>query len=190
MGCTSGISKTITSNCTTAGTGGIEVKAWIGNRARFTPTYSPTAGKENVVTALTPTAGTDVLYPILGVKKLLNCGHDRVVQDARPDLYKHFFSFQGFELTQAALMNFDAMADIFVVVELKDKQTGGDGTFEIFGLTHGLYASTDTRRANDLNGARNMEFTSMDGQEEIYSSHVFLDTNYATSLAALVALET
>lgn len=190
MGCTIGISHTITSNCTTVGTGGVEVRAWALNRSDVASlTMSSTTGEENVITAITMTGAT-VAYKILGIKKLIDFGHDAVVAESRPDLYKQYLKFEGFEQTPIAITGMDALSDLIVIVELKDKQTTGKGTFVVLGATHGLFKTSDTLRSNSANGARQLELTSLDGQEEPYSRNVFWDTSYATSLAALIALET
>ena len=80
--------------------------------------------------------------------------------------------------------------DVVVVVESKDKASDADGVYRIFGLEFGLYPSTDTVRANDASGARNIELTSLSGQEETQSQYNFDTGTNAQTLAALVLLET
>ncbi len=185
--CLKGIAKSIISDCTTSGIGGNEIKAWIGNRLEIVPTYSPT--NPVLVTALTM-VGTAVLYTITGVKKLLNSGFDRVLAADRPDKFTHYFNFQGFEFDAASVQDLDNFEDVVVIVESKDKPASGDGVFRIYGLKNGLYPSSDTSRANDINGARNIELTSLDGQEEMQSNYVLLSSTYAATLSMLVGLET
>ena len=43
---------------------------------------------------------------------------------------------------------------------------------------------------DDNNAIQSIEMTTQDGEDSTVSRHVFFDTDYATSLAALVALET
>jgi hypothetical protein len=186
MACVTGIAKDIISTCDTSGIGGNEVKAWIGNRLEMTPTYDGT--NPSLITDLA-VASTKQLYVLTGVKKLLNSGFDRVVADDRPDKFGHYFNFQGFEFDAPSVENIDNLEDIVVIVESKDKPTDGNGTFRVFGMRNGLYPSTDTMRANDINGARNVEVTSLEGQEEPQSNYTLLDTDYATTLALLVSLE-
>lgn len=186
MSCLQGITKNIVSDCSTKPIGGLEVKAWIGNRLEITPTYDITHPSK--VTDLAVDV-TKKLYSITGVKKLLNCGFDRVVAEDRPDTFTHFFNFQGFEFKAENVENMDNMNDVVVIVEMKEKPTDADGTFRIFGLKYGLYPSTDTMRANDIDGARNIELTSLEGQSEPYSNYTLLATNYATTLALLESLE-
>jgi hypothetical protein len=187
MTCVKGIADNIVSDCTTSGIGGNEIKAWIGNRTEMTFTYDVTNASK--ITDIT-VASTKQLYTLTGVKKLLNSGFDRVVADDRPDKFTHYFNFQGFEFKAANVENIDNLEDIVVIVESKDKTDDGDGVFRVFGTKNGLYPTSDTMRANDINGARNVEVTSLEGQAEQYSNYTFLDTDYATTLAALVALET
>jgi len=187
MGCTDGISKAIVSDCTTQGSGGLEVTAYLFNRADVTITYDVTLG--NKITSMA-NAVTKQGYKLTGVKKLLNAGHDVVVADDRPDKYTHYFNFQQFELDAEDVENVDNLNDLIVVVEGKDKSDDGDGVFFAYGVKKGLWKSTDTQRANDINGARNIELVSLAGQEEIYSKFIVLDTDYATTLALLEDLVT
>jgi len=187
MGCTDGISKIITSTCATSVSGGIEVKAWIINRADVAITYDGTIPLK--ITAIT-FAQTKRSWPITGVKKLLNCGSDLVSAEDRPDKYAHKFIFQQFEFTAEDIYNVDNINDVIVVVENKDKNATGDGVFIAYGVKKGLWKSADAQTANDVNGARSLELTSMAGLEEPYSRYVYLATDYATTLAALVASET
>ena len=60
----------------------------------------------------------------------------------------------------------------------------------MYGLKKGLWKSADTRRWNDINGARSIEMTSLAGQEEPYSHYVLLDTDYATTRDLLESLLT
>jgi hypothetical protein len=187
MACITGIVKNITSDCTTSLSGGLEVEAWIFNRAALTPTYDGTEG--NLLTTLA-NVGAAVGYKLKGIKKLLNAGHDIVVAEDRPDKYTHFFSFQGFEIMTDDILNLDDMNDVVVALELKDKNDTGEGIFVLYGLKKGLWKTADTRRWNDINGARKIEMASLSGQEEPYSHYILLDNDYATTHALLESLLT
>jgi len=187
MTCVKGIAGDIISDCSTSGIGGNEIKAWIGNRTELTFTYDVT--NLSKITNIAVTA-TKQLYTLTGVKKLLNSGFDRVVADDRPDKFTHYFNFQGFEFKAENVENVDSLEDIVVIVESKDKTVDGDGVFRVFGVKNGMYPTSDSMRANDINGARNVEVTSLDGQAEQYSNYTLLSTDYATTLALLVGLET
>jgi len=187
MGCESGISKNIISSCITSDAGGLEITAWVFNRADITPTYDATL--KNKITSMALVA-TKQGYKITGVKKLFNAGHDIVVADDRPDKFTHYFNFQQFEFAAEDILNVDAINDVMIFVESKNESVDGDGVFIGLGVKKGLWKSTDTQRANDLLGARNLELVSMAGHEEPYSRYILLDTDYATTLALLEGLMT
>lgn len=183
--CFDGISKAVISDCTTQGSGGLEVTAWVFNRNQLTITYDSTV--KNLITGLA-NVSTNIGYKIKGVKKLLNAGHDLVVADDKADRWTHYFNFKQFEFASDDIVNIDNINDVVVFVENKDKTSDGDGVFIAYGCKFGLYKSTDTQRANDDKGARNIELTSLAEQEEPFSRYVFLKTDYATSLALLETL--
>ena len=187
MSCITGIAKNITSDCTTHVSGGLEIEAWVFNRKEITITYSAVSGKENQITDIAM-VGAATGFKITGNKKLLNAGHDLVVAEDRPNKYTHHFMFQQFEFLTEDVRNVDDIDDVVIVVESKDKNDSGDGIFRVYGAKFGLWKATDTHRDNDVNGARNIELASLGGQEEPYSRYVYLDTDHATSKAALEAL--
>ena len=185
--CFDGISKAIISNCTTQGSGGLEVVAWVFNRKELTITYDTTT--KNLITSLA-NVSLKQGYKLTGIKKMLNAGSDLVVADDKADSWTHYFNFKQFEFSAADIVNVDNINDVIVFVENKDKSTTGDGVFMGFGCKFGLYKSTDTHRTNDDKGARNIELTSLADQEEPFSRYVFLKTDYATSKALLETLVT
>jgi len=186
MSCENNIVKSIISNCTTQGSGGNEVKAWIGNRLEMSPTYDVT--NPSKITTLAVDVGKQ-LFTITGVKKLLNSGFDRVIAEDRADTFTHYFNFQGFEFKVEDVENLDTLDDVVIFVESKDKTDDGDGVFRGFGVKKGMFPSSDSMRANDINGARNIELTSLAGAEEPYSQYTLDAGDYATTKALLVALE-
>ena len=192
MACSDGISANIVSNCTTAITGGLEVKAWIYNRSVITAAIQ--AGNITFNNLMLDTFGGLVLaagtaFTMTGVRKLLNSGSDVVVADNRPKKWAHSFMLEIFDRTAEGIANGDRLNDVVVIVENKDKGTAGDGAFEVLGLSHGLWKSSDVQSANTANGSRVIELKSLAGQEEQFSKNTLLVTDYATTLAALEATE-
>jgi hypothetical protein len=187
MGCLDGIQKDIASTCENQPVAGTEVKAWVANRLEVSITYDVT--NPSKITDITPTSGNQ-LYTLTGVKKLLNPGSSLVVAEDRADRYQHKFNFQGFEFLAADVENIDALADLIVIVEMKNKGTGGDGTFRAFGPENGLYKTSLEWTANDIDGAIPVEMASQEGENEQYPWYTVLDTDYATTKAMLVAGET
>jgi len=185
MACATKIAAAITNSCTNRPAGGTEVKMWAINRVDATFTMDGTT--ETKCTAITM-AGVTVAYPITAVRKEANIGADGVIADNMPNAFKHYFSFQPYDRTGAGIKAMDDMTDIVIVAELKGKKT--EGCFAIFGLETGLHPSGMSHRTNDNNGIPTYEFATRDGEEETHSRYVFWSTDYATSLAALVALET
>lgn len=185
MGCNSGIVKSIISDCTTSKGGALEIIMYIFNRLNADITYDVT--NPSLITSIANAVG-ETAFKITGIRKLFNAGHDIVVADDRPDKYTHYAAFQQFEVAAEDIENVDQVKDVFVVVERKDKSTTGEGVFAAYGVKFGLYKSTDTRRANDINGARNLELTSLAGLEEEHSNYTLLDTDYATTKALLETL--
>lgn len=186
MSCLSNIAKNIISDCTTQGSGGNEIKAWLFKRSELTITYDNT--NPSKITDLALGTGKKG-FTLTGVKKLINSGYDLVSEEARADGYTHFLGFQGFEFDAASVENLDSLNDLIAVVESKDKTTTGNGVFRLFGAKCGLTKTSDAMRANDNYGARVLELATPPGMIEPYSNYTVLDTDYATTLALLVALE-
>lgn len=189
MGCTTQLTKDITSNCTTARQGGLEVVAYLGKRTDLEFTFSVTANKENTITALDNAVGKKCIK-VTGIKKLLNAGHTIVTAENRPDRFAHFFAFEGFEILAEDITNLDHMDDIVAIVELKDKTSTGEGVFRVYGAKCGLYKTEDAQDMNANNGARTIRLASMAGQEEPFSAYTLFVTSYAASKAIFDALGT
>jgi hypothetical protein len=185
MACASKIAAAIANTCTIKPSAGVEVKAWAINRVDATFTID--GSTETLCTGIA-LSGATVAYPITAVKKEMNVGADAVISDNLPNCFKHYFSFQPYGRSGANIKAMDDMTDIVIVAELKGKKT--QGCFAIFGMETGLHPSGMSFRANDNNGIPTYEFATLDGEEESHSRYVFWSTDYATSLAALVALET
>lgn len=180
MSCTGGLTKDITSTCGTSRGGGLEVVAYIGQRTDLEFTWSSTPNKENTITALENAVGKKCVK-LTGIRKLLNAGHTLVTAENRPDKFSHYFTFEGFEILAEDITNLDKMDDVCVVVELKDKNSTGEGVFRVYGAKHGLYKTEDTQDLTANNGARQIRLTSMAGQEEEYSAYVLYNTSYAAT---------
>ena len=186
--CLSKLTQNIVSNCATQGVGGVEPDyAWVLDRRDATITYEAVGSSK--ITGIVMASGTRA-WKIEGVKKNLNAGHDVVIAENRGKRWAHRFDFEAFELETAAREQIDAMDDVVVIYERKDKTLTGDGTFVAKGAKYGLYNTSDAQDENTAQGARVLSFASMAGQEEPFSAYTFFVTDYATTKAALVTLET
>jgi len=184
MSCLSAITAAITNACTTVPAAGLEVKGWAFNRSEFT--FTPDVSNAALIDAITP-LDLQTSYPITAVKKEFNAGSDGIISDNLPDLFNHYVALQAYERDSDSIKNMDEMDDLVIVLELKGPKT--EGCFVMLGLETGLHKSSYAWRANDNNGIPTYEFTSREGEGEKYSRYIFWDTDYDTSLAALVATE-
>ena len=184
MSCLSDITQVIANTCTNVPAAGLEVKGWIVNRADITWTVD---GANAVLLTAITMEGATVMYPITAVKKEMNAGFDGVFADNLPDLFTHNYSIQPYAWDSASVLKMDSMDDIVLVVELKGPKT--TGCFIVLGFETGLHLVSMTWRAADNSGIPTYEFATRDGAGEKYSRYVFWDTNYDTTLAALVAEE-
>jgi hypothetical protein len=188
MSCTQGISAAINNDCDYTPKAGTEVILTAFNRGDIATT-TVDGSNRNLITAITLESGKQA-YTITGFKKSSNSGHDIVVGENLPDLYKQYISIQPWGIDSATVNELDNLSDLVIIVENKNKGVDGDGAFEIYGLETGLYKSSDTRRVNDNNGIQTIEMTTQDGEDSTVSRHVFFDTDYATTAAAVTALLT
>ena len=185
MSCLSDIAKVIANTCTNVPSAGLEVKGWIINRDDVTWTID---GSNAVLLTAATMAGATVAYPVTAIKKEANAGFDAVIADNLPDLFKHNYSFQPYGRLAADIIALDSIDDIVLVVELKEPKT--TGCFIVLGFETGLHLESMSYKAKDNNGIPVYTFATRDGEGEKYSRFVFWDTDYDTTLAALVALET
>ena len=185
MACTDGIVKAITSDCTTQKIGGLEVESYVMNRKDFIPTFDVT--NESKITDVAM-AATKTAFKLTGVNKNFNAGHDRVIAEGFADTFTHYLSFKAFEVLAEDVENIDNLKDIVVIVETKNETTSGEGMFLAYGVKAGLYVTTDTLRHNADNASRNIEMASKEQETEEFSCYTVLDTDYATTKAALEAL--
>lgn len=190
MSCEGGISKEVVSDCTTQKVAGLEVKIWSGNRKDIASvTADPT--NPSKITAIQMATGKR-LWSITGVKKLIDVGTDLNVVEDRDNQYTHYLGMQFFESTAGDVENMSAMEDLFFIVEMKSKNEAdsADGTFRMYGKNNGMYKTSLTQRANDLDSAAAVEFGSEDGAFEPYPWWTVHTTDYATTLAMIVGQET
>lgn len=185
--CIGDIVQNLVSDCTTQGKGGNEIKVWFTQRKNIS-SFTQDSTNPSKITALAIAIG-EQMWTFTGVKKLFNSGHDLITAENRADTYTHVVGFEAFEHDAASIENVDSMDDMVFITESKDKPSDGDGTFRIWGLKNGLFKTSSTERANDVNGSRVIELSSESEGGEAFSQWTLLVTDYAATLAVLVALE-
>jgi hypothetical protein len=184
MGCIDGTTKEIISTCATQPVAGVEVKGWAGNRTELVP---PTKTLSLIQTIQMKSGAR--LWPVTGVKKLFNPGATLVSAPDRADTYQHLLAFQGFELDNLSIENYDALADMFFIFELKHKANDPNGPFKGFGIENGMYKTALDWAANDLDAAVSIAMASEEGANEPYPMWTIDNVDYDTTLAMLVAQE-
>lgn len=188
--CLEKVIKDIVADCTVQGVGGNKVKAWLLNLDDdFSFTFDTT--NPSMITSITNGVGVQA-YTLTVSRKGLNTGHDRVIEAGRADRFTHYAGFSDYSVKAADVEAIDKIGRFMIITEKVDQKAdnAGDGVFKAYGVEYGLYPTSDSKRENDANGARVLELTSQDGDTEVYSDYTVYDTDYATTLATLVALET
>lgn len=184
--CNFGIAADILKDCSAPPTAGVEMVAYAINRRDIAGvTYDQS--NPRLVTAITLASGTKA-YKIENFKKEIDAGFDLVTSDTNIDKFNQYVKFEAWGIDSDTVKALDELSDLVVIVERKNKGADGDGPFQIYGLQTGLYKSSDTMRANTASGKRIIELTNQAEEESTVSYHVFFDTDYATTKAAVEAL--
>lgn len=183
MGCLKDIAKDIINSCEDRPSGGLEHVAYIMNRRDVTATADST--NPALITSLALTSGK-YAYKVEALKKENNAGFDAVVSDVLPNLFTHYFALQPYGRGAGIVETLDTMGDVVIVIEAKGKKA--EGKFIILGLETGLHLSSASGRVNDNNGVPTYEFTTLAGEEELYSRYVLWSTNYDGTLNLLEGL--
>lgn len=181
MACNTSLTADIINDCTARPVKGLKSKAWVFNAGTATITKT-----DNLITNLVK-VGAGTSFTIEGFKDFMNAGYEAVVAENLPTGYKHKFMLDAFLATAAEKKNIDNADNLFVVVEKNG--VAGVGSFLAYGITNGLWKTAQSKTANDNNGVTKLEFQTRAGEEEQYSEYVVLKTDYAQTLAMLVATE-
>ena len=190
MSCLTTIAAVITNTCENVPGKGLCIKGWILNRRDI----AWTGGAGTPLITAGANAATKQAWPITAVKHEMNAGAEAVIADNLPGLFTHRVTIQPYERDEDAIKNIDDMSDIVIVLELEGGEKVADlyteGKFIILGFGSGLHKISATWKALDNHSIPTYEFATREGEEEKYSRYVFWDTDYATTAAALLALET
>jgi len=190
MSCLTKIAAAIANTCTSIPGKGLCVKGWILNRADITWT----GGSGTPLVTAGANALTKQAWSITAVKHEMNAGAEAVLADNLPGLFIHRVTIQPYERDEDAIKNIDNMSDVVIILELEGGEKVADlyteGKFILLGFGSGLHKVSATWKALDNHGIPTYEFATREGEEEKYSRYVFWITDYATTAAALLALET
>lgn len=180
MSCTTKITADIL-ECSKLPTKGLKGKAWIFNADEVNFTIA-----KNKITAITMASGK-TSFTAEGAKNFITAGHKAVVAENKLTVYKHNFSIQAFPLQATEKENLDVTDNIIVIVEANGEK--GEGVFLAYGVTNGLWKTTQTKSSADNNALTTYEFSSRDQMEERYSEYVVYMSDYDSTKTALIATE-
>ena len=167
--------------CTKLPTKGLKSKAWIFNADEVTFTMT-----KNKITAITMASGK-TSFTAEGAKDFITASCEAVVSENKLTVYKHNFSLQAFPLTAGEKENLDVTDNIIVVVETNGEK--GEGVFLAYGVTNGLWKTSQKKSSADNNALTTYEFASRDQMDERFSEYVVLMTDYDGTKTALIATE-
>ena len=180
MSCSTKITADIL-ECAKLPTKGLKSKAWIFNADEVTFTMT-----KNKITAITMASGK-FSFTAEGAKDFISAGYEAVVAENKLTVYKNNFSIQAFPLTAVEKENLDVVDNIIVIVEANGEK--GEGVFLAYGVTNGLWKTTQTKSSADNNALTTYEFSSRDQMEERYSEYVVMMADYDATKTALIATE-
>ena len=167
--------------CAKLPTKGLKGKAWIFNAGEVNFTIA-----KNKITAIAMASGK-TSFTAEGAKDFITAGHEAVVAENKLTVYKHNFSVQAFPLTAVEKENLDVADNIIVIVEANGEK--GEGVFLAYGVTNGLWKTTQTKSSADNNALTTYEFSSRDQMEERYSEYVVYLPDYDGTKTTLIATE-
>jgi hypothetical protein len=146
----------------------------------------------NMVTGITMESGK-TFFEFEGLKQSISCQSEYVPKPFST-AYKHTIDFSIMDVSASQRRNMEAMVfqpQVAITFGQNDSSLG-NGAFEIHGINAGLEVVTNIRipADNETGGAYRIQLATPDaGGIESQLPSVFFSTDYATTLAALVALK-
>lgn len=182
-------------DCDNKATGGIEqTRIVLYNRCDIDysttiPVRDPLTGLHNIP-ALNLVAGAKGYVFEGNVKKsILSVGYSMQSGDYL-DTFSHVVNVAIYDQCQENLVKLNQFVDgaeIVAVVEQKDKGALNACAFHVYGFHKGLKATEFTYNSNENNGIILLPLNSTEGSFEPYAPYQYIDTDYATTLAAIDA---
>ena len=178
-------------DCAAPITPGTKPTIWIANRDDI-ESYT-TGSNASVITAITMKSG-GAFYKFEGNRNSVTPQFAFVPQTVSTG-YDHQVNFNVFDLTSEQKVNLEklALSKLTIIVENVNASGNGDSIFEVLGHGIGMEVETMTRINNDTETAGSFAIqtrTPDTGGKETQMPLSFFDTDYATTLAKVVALET
>jgi hypothetical protein len=177
-------------SCTDPLVSAVEQRIFIANLKDFT--YTSNVTETNQVDTITMATGK-YFWEFEGIKQSISCQAEKVPQNFS-SAYKHTVDFSVFDVSAQQRRNLEAMSyqPMAAIVYGPNDSSLGNAAFEIYGLNTGLDVATLIRinADNETGGAYRVQLASPDsGGIEPHLPFTFFDTDYATTLAAVLALK-
>lgn len=169
---------------------GVNPRVWLINKDDIAST---TVGSNaSVITAMTLKA-TKAAYAFEGMRQSVDPQVQFVPQTFAVG-YDHILNIQVFDISSTQKLNLEKMAlgKMVAIVENANVAGNDDSVFEVFGLGVGMEVVTLTRLSKDSEtmGSFSIGLKTSDNEgKEAKLPLSFWNTNYATTLAAIEALE-
>ena len=190
MSC-AGIFEGATVSCADPLAVGIEQRLFLAN-LEDVASFTFDGTETNMVTGITMESGK-TFFEFEGLKQSISCQSEYVPKPFST-AYKHTIDFSIMDVSASQRRNMEAMVfqpQVAITFGQNDSSLG-NGAFEIHGINAGLEVVTNIRipADNETGGAYRIQLATPDaGGIESQLPSVFFSTDYATTLAALVALK-
>jgi len=171
---------------------GMVPRVWLANKSDIL-SFTFDVADSSLVTAITMNSG-GAFYVFDGYRQSVNAEFSFVPQTVSSG-YKHVANIQVFDVSTAQKLNLEKMAlsKMVAIVENQNVAGNANSIFEILGGGVGMEVETLTRINRDIETAGSFSLglgtSDNEGQEAKMPLSIF-DTDYATTLALIVALET
>lgn len=188
MACDGLLGADILFDCDNAMIGGIEVDVLLFNRTDIDEsalTFDPS--NKTLLTNFQLLPGKTG-YLLQGVKQVNGASFELVKKETGSDKHKHIFSGNLLNFSAANKLELQTMsegASLVAIIELKWKGANNTEAFQVLGIDSGLELNTITWNTNENDGVLQFELSSVDGYEEPKVPLTLLETDYATTKAAV-----
>ena len=171
---------------------GMTPRIWLANKSEIA-SLTFDVSNSSLVTAITMNSG-GAFYVFDGYRQSVNAETAFVPQTVSSG-YDHTLNLQVFDISSTQKLNLEKMAlsKMVAIVENQNATGNADSVFEIFGAGVGMEVETLTRINRDTETAGSFSIglrTSDNEGKEAKLPYSLWDTDYATTLALIVALET
>ncbi len=184
-------------DCDNKPTGGIDQEIILINKSDINltttvldRTLTDSAGTHKVTTLELKSGATGYSFSSIRSKRLFSVGASININDDGPNDWTHTLNTRVFNLCEESLVFLKGLgegAEVVAVVQTNDKGTDSACAFQVYGFDKGLKLTEATYNSNENKGTIPLVLASAAPDFEPYPPMLYLDTDYATTLAAFEA---